>query len=344
MKKSKVLSIIGFVLALTFMVGAGFAEARERCPENFVFLVDQSGSMYMHSENKELKMGVAKQVLLEINDLIPQADYNSALQLMAPVQEVYPPARYDRSEMGRALKSIKDEQDIFGRLTPMGPGIMSLDPVLARMRGNTDIILASDGMANLGPDPVGEARALYSKYPDVCIHIISLADAGDTKGKAILQTINRMNTCSIMVDGFALAKDQAALAQFVADVFCTPKKVEKPAVKEEVLILRGIQFDFDKYDIKPEWSVVLQEGVQILQKRPNMKVIIEGYCDGMGSIEYNQRLSERRARAVYDYFVARGIKPYRLQTIGYGKSRPKADNATEEGRAINRRVELKVVD
>jgi OOP family OmpA-OmpF porin len=86
----------------------------------------------------------------------------------------------------------------------------------------------------------------------------------------------------------------------------------------------------------------LDEAVEILKKHPEIKIVIEGHTDSIGTIPYNQKLSERRAKAVYDYFISKGIDPSRMRTVGYGKLRPKADNSTAEGRAINRRVELKV--
>jgi len=341
MKKSTTMRVMGLALALVLTMGMGTAKAVDWCPDNFIFLVDQSGSMYMHFGDPQLKMFVAKEVVLGVNELIPGTNYKAALELFAPVQELYPVGPYDRAAMNKAIKSIKDMQEIFGRLTPMGPGIMALDPVLARMSGKTAVILVTDGMANQGPDPVAEARAIYSKYPNVVIHIISVADKKDKKGIEIMQAINKMNSNSIMVEGLTLQADRGALERFVRDVFCTPKPVEKP--KEEVLILRGIHFDFDKYNIKPEWAVVLDEGASTLMKRPNIRVIIEGHCDGIGTIPYNQKLSERRAHAVQQYFIKKGVKADRMKTIGYGKTKPKADNATDEGRAINRRVELKVV-
>jgi OOP family OmpA-OmpF porin len=302
--------------------------------------------MYMHFGDPVYKIAVAKQVLHGVNDQIPGTNYNAALELFAPVQELYPPGPYDRAAMSKAINTIKDDQEIFNRLTPMGPGIMALDRVLPKMSGKTAVILVSDGMANQGPDPVAEARAIYAKYPNVVIHVIAVADKKDKKGIEILTAINKMNPCSVMVEGLVLAQNKAAVDKFVHDVFCFAKP-EKP--KEEVLILRGIHFDFDKYNIKPEWAVVLDEGVQTLMKRPNIKVIIEGHCDGMGTIPYNQKLSERRAHAVYNYFIKKGISSDRMKTIGYGKTKPKASNTTPdgkdnpEGRAINRRVELKVV-
>jgi len=345
MKIGKRMRIMGLALAMVMTMGLGVAGAADWCPDNFVFLVDQSGSMYMHFGDPVYKIAVAKQALMDINELIPGTNYKAALELFAPVQELYPPGPYDRAAMGKAIQSIKDNQEIFNRRTPMGRGIMSLDPVLAKMSGKTAVILVSDGMANEGTDPVAEARAIYAKYPNVCIHIIAVADVKDKEGIRILQAINKMNNCSIMVEGMVLAQDKAAVEKFVRDVFCTP--VVKP--KEEVLILRGIHFDFDKSNIKSEWAVVLDEGAQTLMNRPNVNVIIEGHTDSKGTDAYNQKLSERRARAVHNYFLKKGIKADRMQTIGYGESKPKASNTNPngsdnpEGRAINRRVELKVV-
>jgi len=129
-------------------------------------------------------------------------------------------------------------------------------------------------------------------------------------------------------------------------VFCTPRK---EAAKEEVLMLRGINFDFDKSNIKPQSAAVLDEAVRMMKERPNMNIMIEGHTDSKGTDAYNQKLSERRAQAVFNYFVAKGISASRMQTIGYGETRPIASNTkpngsdNPEGRAINRRVELKVL-
>jgi len=102
-----------------------------------------------------------------------------------------------------------------------------------------------------------------------------------------------------------------------------------------------VLFDFDRYDIKPETYPLLNEVVTILKKNPRTKIEIEGHTDNVGSAEYNQRLSEKRAKAVMDYLVKNGIDPERLSDRGYGLTRPVASNDTEEGRAKNRRVELR---
>ncbi len=126
-----------------------------------------------------------------------------------------------------------------------------------------------------------------------------------------------------------------------------PPAPPAPAESKKI-ILRGITFDFNKATIKPEFAPVLDEAEQILKDNPRIRVTIEGHTDSIGSEAYNQRLSERRADAVKRYLVSRGVEADRLETVGYGKSRPIAPNKTPngrdnpEGRAMNRRAELKV--
>ncbi len=80
-----------------------------------------------------------------------------------------------------------------------------------------------------------------------------------------------------------------------------------------------------------------------MQQYPQTSTTVEGHTDSVGTDQYNQRLSERRANAVRDVLVNQyGLESNRVNAIGYGESRPVADNATEEGRQINRRVEAEV--
>lgn len=107
-------------------------------------------------------------------------------------------------------------------------------------------------------------------------------------------------------------------------------------------VLHNIFFDYDKATLLQQSYNELHTLLTILQSHPTMKIEICGHTDGHGSIDYNQRLSENRARAVVDYLVSHGIDMHRLSYKGYGKSRPIDTNATEEGRARNRRVEFVV--
>jgi OOP family OmpA-OmpF porin len=256
--------------------------------------------------------------------------------MFAPFQEVLAPETYDSATMEAAIQRIPDKQGIFGRMTPMGLGIDQLGPVLAGLSGSTAILMLSDGEHNIGALPALTARSLLNQYPDICFHVISFAQTAE--GKRINQEISQVGNNCLLVEGPVLMGNRETLIEFVKEIFCE-EIVEEV---EEVLILRGIHFDFDKYDIKPEWEPVLDEALQFLNDNPEVRVIIEGHTDAIGSVEYNQRLSERRARSVYNYLLDKGVLADRMSTIGYGKLRPKADNDTEEGRALNRRVEFQV--
>ena len=108
-------------------------------------------------------------------------------------------------------------------------------------------------------------------------------------------------------------------------------------------ILGGILFATAKWNIKPEVYPALDEIAEVLQKNPTLRVEIQGHTDNIGNEAYNMKLSENRARAVMEYLVRKGIQPQQLSAAGYGFSRPIAYNDTPEGRAKNRRVELKPI-
>ena len=126
-----------------------------------------------------------------------------------------------------------------------------------------------------------------------------------------------------------------------------PPPPPAPAESKKI-ILRGINFDFDKSNIKREFVPVLDEAAQILKGNSSVKVTIEGHTDSIGTDAYNQKLSERRANAVKHYLVSKGVEASRLDTVGKGESQPIAPNTkpdgkdNPEGRAMNRRAELKV--
>ena len=113
--------------------------------------------------------------------------------------------------------------------------------------------------------------------------------------------------------------------------------------------LKGVNFDFDQATLRPDGVVILDEAIAILGRYPQLRVEVAGHTDSIGSDEYNQGLSERRSRTVFDYLTSHGIDAGRLVgPNGYGESRPIAPNTNPdgsdnpEGRARNRRSELNV--
>jgi OOP family OmpA-OmpF porin len=101
-----------------------------------------------------------------------------------------------------------------------------------------------------------------------------------------------------------------------------------------------VLFDINSAEVKSEAYPMLQEAVLIMKKNPDLKVEVDGHTDSTGTAAYNMTLSVKRAEAIKNHFVSRGIDPNRLTTKGFGLTNPAASNRTKEGRAKNRRVEL----
>jgi outer membrane protein OmpA-like peptidoglycan-associated protein len=119
----------------------------------------------------------------------------------------------------------------------------------------------------------------------------------------------------------------------------TPEAV--PLAQGQSLVLEGVTFETNSATLKPESSQVLDRVAASLKANPTVRIEIAGHTDSAGKQAYNVDLSKRRAASVRDYLVSKGIAASRVETKGYGPAHPVADNATEAGRARNRRVELK---
>ncbi|MBX9852376.1 MAG: OmpA family protein [Cytophagaceae bacterium] len=119
-------------------------------------------------------------------------------------------------------------------------------------------------------------------------------------------------------------------------------ELKKVAIGTKI-VLRNIFFDFDKATLRPASTAELEKLYQLLVDVPTLKIEISGHTDNKGSAEYNKELSEKRAKAVVDYLVSKGIDASRLKYAGYGLERPMSTNDTEEGRQLNRRTEFEII-
>lgn len=108
--------------------------------------------------------------------------------------------------------------------------------------------------------------------------------------------------------------------------------------------LRGVNFDFDKSNLRPDAIDILDQAVTVLKQYADVQVEVAGHTDAIGTDAYNQGLSDRRAAAVREYLIANGIAAERLRSAGYGESQPIDSNDTAEGRARNRRTELRILN
>jgi outer membrane protein OmpA-like peptidoglycan-associated protein len=116
-----------------------------------------------------------------------------------------------------------------------------------------------------------------------------------------------------------------------------------PLVKGSTATVNNLFFDLGKATLKPESEPELKRIQQVMKENMALIIEISGHTDNTGSDEINNKLSLERANAVKDYLLNGNIDSSRIRTKGYGKSKPKADNSTEEGRQINRRVEIEIL-
>ncbi|AXK56551.1 OmpA family protein [Pseudomonas protegens] len=122
-----------------------------------------------------------------------------------------------------------------------------------------------------------------------------------------------------------------------------PEPAPEAPVAEVVRVELDVKFDFDKSVVKPNSYADIKNLADFMNQYPQTTTVVEGHTDSVGPDAYNQKLSERRANAVKQVLVNQyGVGANRVQSVGYGESRPVADNATEAGRAVNRRVEASV--
>ena len=144
----------------------------------------------------------------------------------------------------------------------------------------------------------------------------------------------------------AQANAQAAQANArAAALEARLKELQAQQTERGLLVTLGdVLFEFGKANLLPTAGQRLDQLADFLKQYPDRKLIIEGHTDSVGSDAANQALSERRAQAVQQALVGRGVDPARITARGYGKAYPVASNATPEGRALNRRVEVVIAD
>ncbi len=120
--------------------------------------------------------------------------------------------------------------------------------------------------------------------------------------------------------------------------------LEDPNSLQRRIHLSPIEFDFDSYDLNPEGIVYLDDLIKVLLAYPELKLKIVGHTDNIGTEEFNEALSKKRAKSVYNYFVDKGLRPSNLTYEGRGTREPLAHNDSEKGRRKNRRVEVIKLD
>ncbi len=364
--KLRKLVVLSMALVLLAASVATAAEKYTRKVDNFIFLVDTSGSMAdKYVGAKESKIALAKSILERINAMLPELGYKGGLNTAAPFVELKAIEPYQAAAYGEAIAKLPT--DIGSRPTPLGVGLASLEPALKNMTGRNAIIVLSDGQENEGIETLTVASKLSEKY-GVCFHTIGFADSVNGN-QELLDKLTALKSCGVSTSAAQVA-DDAALKNFVRAVFydvagapvdpcsfdddgdgvgnCKDKcpdtdktfAVDAAGCPIPLVVKLKVNFDYNKSDVKPQYHQVLADFAEFMKEYPGVYVAINGHTDSDGSDEYNQKLSQRRANSVRAYLIEKlGMDGKQLTAVGFGETKPIASNDTDAGKAENRRIE-----
>lgn len=328
------------------------------------FVINDSSSSMSHTfigtaDYQGTKLDVEKNLLHKFNQSIPSIPLVSGLlnfgfgsclswgstALVQPVQ------KYSNGGFETAIDALHCSSGG----TPLADALLTSKHDISSAPGNIALIVFSDGVDDAPATQAAEA--LKNQFGDrLCIYTIWVGNEVDTRGQANLQQIVDIAGCGFATDAASISTPHGA-STFVKNVFfkegkpivqtlpAPPKKdkcsnTPKGAIldKDGCWAFHGVLFDFDSDKINAKFSEAIQNAIDVLKLNPGLTLEIQGHTDGKGSVAYNQKLSERRALAVKAELVRKGVDGKRLTTVGFGKSQPVATNATDEGRAYNRRV------
>lgn len=190
---------------------------------------------------------------------------------------------------------------------------------------------------------------------DASIELIDLADghrqatamSNATDGSFLLNLPSGCNYALLSTrQGYLFHSQNFELTDVVADTSSpiVMKIPMSPLTKGEKVAMRNVFFDTNSTELRSESHIELDRLVEIMKHNPALRIEIGGHTDNVGSAEYNKKLSEGRAQSTVSYLISKGIDIERITAKGYGLSQPVADNNSEEGRALNRRIEARIVE
>ena len=173
--------------------------------------------------------------------------------------------------------------------------------------------------------------------------IISKVQTDEQGNYLITLPVGRDYAFNVNRKGYLFFSDNFFLSQQSPDSVFEKNIPLQPIETNATIVLKNIFFDVNKSDLKPASEAELDEVVKLMNDNPTLKIQISGHTDTVGKATDNIKLSENRARAVIDYLISKNINATRLTSKGFGATQPIAPNKTEDGRALNRRTEMKVV-
>ncbi len=340
--------------------------------DTFVVVLDTASSMEV-SYRERLEADRTREIVSRMNRMIPDMGYRSSIvafrsgscQNCEDAVLLYGPAPYNRDEFEAGLAAYRQAGEI-NRFSPTDGNMPATRAILKGNPGRVALIVVTDSENILHGRAFKTVQKLTAFFGGrLCIYPIQVDR--NVAGRRVVDELVKVGGCgfSVNADEIATPKAMAAyvnqifLASAAAPVAAAPVSVvadsdgdgvpdsrdECPNTPKGAKVnavgcweLTGVFFDSDQAVIKD--TRALDEAVAVLKANPKLMGEIQGHTDSTASADYNQKLSEARARAVRDYYIRQGIAPERIRAIGFGETRPAASNDTVAGRALNRRVEL----
>ncbi|MBW2576935.1 MAG: OmpA family protein [Deltaproteobacteria bacterium] len=323
-----------------------FSANEWRVPSQAVVIADASGTTWMAETFPHVK-ALTQSFVKAMPDGNSRAkvsgNYDATLIGFGGKERIVSPlAPFNRSALSSKADSLRILGDIhgYGGETPFRNVFVEVQEAIRATTGVAAVVIFSDGLADFEHAAMISAKALVESHMgNVCFHTVHVGD--DADGARFLKAVSALTTCGSARE-LADVWNASNFMKFAHSVFAGPasgakKKVDACAGR---IVLRGVEFAFNKAELSGSSSVILDVAVEELNRCPNIPMEIDGHTDSVGPEDYNMGLGQRRAEAVKGYLVSKGLRSSRLKARSFGESRPVASNDTDEGRQTNRRVEL----
>lgn len=174
--------------------------------------------------------------------------------------------------------------------------------------------------------------------------VLSKVQTDETGSYLVTLPVGKNYAFIVNRKGYLFFSDNFSLIEHVPDSTYNIDIPLEPLQANATVILKNIFFDVNRFELKPESSTELDNIVELLKENPSLKIQISGHTDNVGKPADNLKLSNNRADAVIQYLIGKGIAAKRLSSKGWGETKPIGENSTDDGRAKNRRTEMKVMN
>lgn len=311
-----------------------------RMADNFFVFYDPSTAMTVpYKDTGMTRLEVSKEILLKSNASLPELNWQTGLyphwknvMWLPGAQDTFHPyyrlQNYDQAKFAVALNRLP----VNNSGPPMlQTALMKLEHLLG-LPGRTDVFLFTNGagfrFAGVEePEPLAQAKKLAEKY-DVCFILINSATTSGAE--KLLNDIASVNDCSQVIDFDTVAEHPEHLFG----------RLYMPADSA----YQNVLFAFDKSEIRKEHRNTLDRLGRYLTENPKDYAVLSGFCDIVGTKQYNIHLSRRRAERARNYLLDNfpALKKNRILLYWYGYAKPVASNKTDAGRRLNRRVTITI--